>query len=93
MGDISGHSITKILLVDDHIIFRDGLKALINTMDHFQVVAEGDNGEVALALLEATEVDLLITDIHMPVMNGMSLISEVRLKYPELRIIVLTMDS
>lgn len=83
----------RILLVDDHIIFRDGLKALINEMKGFDVVAEADNGVEALKLLGQISIDLVISDIHMPEMNGMSLVKEVKMRFPEAKFIALTMDS
>src|SRR5690606_13752026 len=83
----------KILLVDDHTIFRDGLKALIDGMDGFEVTAQADNGIEALKILEKVSVDLVISDIHMPEMNGMSLIKEIKSKSPLIKCIALTMDS
>jgi len=83
----------RILLVDDHVIFREGMKALINELSDFRVVAEVNNGHEALKMLESIPVDLVLTDIHMSEMNGFELTKHLRKAYPELKVVVLTMDS
>lgn len=83
----------RILLVDDHIIFRDGLKALIHEMSGFDVVAEADNGMEALKLLNQISADIVISDLHMPEMNGMLLVKEIKSKFAHMKFIALTMDS
>ena len=83
----------KILLVDDHVIFRDGMKALINDVEGYTVTAEADNGVDALNLLKVLSIDLVITDLHMPELDGLKLTQMVKETYPEIKIIVLTMDS
>ncbi len=84
---------TRILLVDDHEIFRDGLKSLINDLADFEVVAEAGNGIDALRILRAISVDLIITDLHMPEMNGIQLVKQTREEFPKAKILLLTMDA
>lgn len=63
----------KIIIVDDHSLFREGLKLLIENEHLGEVIAEADNGQVFLELLEKFEPDLVIMDIEMPVMSGLKL--------------------
>ncbi|CAG5086087.1 response regulator transcription factor [Parvicella tangerina] len=83
----------RILLVDDHIIFRDGLKSLINNLDGYEVVAEAGDGQEALKILNALNIDLVITDLHMPVMNGIELTQRIKTDYPTIKVTLLTMDA
>src|SRR3989338_2660933 len=83
----------RILLVDDHVMFREGMKALINDLSDFRVVAEVSNGHEALKIVESIPVDLVLTDIHMSEMNGFEMTKQLRKAYPELKVVVLTMDS
>lgn len=69
------------------------MKALINDLSGFRVVAEVSNGHDALKILEAIPVDLVLTDIHMSEMGGFELTKRLRKAYPELKVVVLTMDS
>lgn len=71
----------KVLLVDDEVFARKGLKNLIDWEDlGYTVSGEAENGEEALAVMESSEPDLVITDIRMPVLNGLELIRAVREK-------------
>lgn len=81
------------MLVDDHVIFRDGLKILLNDLPNYEVIAEADNGKDALQILKVLEVDILISDISMPEMDGFQLTKAVVESYPKIKIVVLTMHS
>lgn len=84
----------RVLIVDDEKIVRQGLKSFM-PWDSFGmiVIGEANNGEKALQFLEANKVDLLLTDISMPVMSGMELMREVRKKYPAIQMVVLTLHQ
>jgi DNA-binding NarL/FixJ family response regulator len=82
---------TKIIIVDDHVIFREGLKLLIETEGLGQVIAEADNGKEFLDLLHRFTPDLVIMDIEMPVMNGLDATKKAISANPGLKIIGLTM--
>ena len=84
---------TKILIVDDHQMFIDGLSALLIGQENFQVVAEANSGKDALEILENTEIDLMITDLSMPEMPGLELIKIAKDKYPHVKILVLSMHN
>ena len=80
----------KIILVDDHSMIRQGLKAFLDK-DGFEVVAEAKNGIEALELLKSNEVDVLVTDIMMPEMDGIELCKAATDAYPEINVLALTM--
>jgi len=80
----------KIILVDDHSMIRQGLKAFLDNGD-FEVIAEANNGIEALELLKNNEVDVLVTDIMMPEMDGIELCKTATKVYPEINVLALTM--
>ena len=81
----------RIVLVDDHPVVRDGLHGLIATQDDLTLVAEAAGGEEALAAVRAHRPDLVITDLRMPGVDGVALITALREQDPHLPILVLTM--
>ncbi|MCK9448530.1 MAG: response regulator transcription factor [Bacteroidales bacterium] len=83
--------IIRIVIADDHEIFRSGLKMVIGRLGYARVVAEASNGMELLELLENEETDLVIMDIDMPVMNGIEATSRVLEKWPDIKVIALTM--
>lgn len=81
----------KVMIVDDEVLARVGIKSLIDWGQHgFEVVGEAENGEKALKLADQTLPDIMITDIKMPVMNGVELIREAVLREMGIRFIVLS---
>ena len=85
----------KILLaiVDDHQIVIDGLKSLLQGYDQFKVVLECTEPLQMPKLLEQTKVDILLTDVMMPGMNGAELSKLVHKKFPEIKILALSMSG
>lgn len=81
----------KIVIVDDHSLFREGIKLLIENESLGEVMAEAENGQAFLKLLESIKPDLVIMDIEMPVMGGLEATKKALKIYPDLRILVLTM--
>jgi DNA-binding NarL/FixJ family response regulator len=81
----------KIIIVDDHSLFREGIKLLIENEGLGKVIAEAENGQVLLKLLEQHSPDLVIMDIEMPVMNGLVATREALKMKPCLKVLVLTM--
>lgn len=84
---------TTILLVDDHPIFREGLRSLIERSELGSVVGEAGNGAEALDLAGQLNPDLVIMDLTMPVMNGIDATREITGRYPGTRVLVLSMES
>ena len=82
---------TRLLLADDHTILRDGIRALLSAEPDLDVVGEASNGAEVLALLETTPVDVVLMDVQMPVLDGFATMPELRLRFPEVRVLVLTM--
>lgn len=81
----------RLVLADDHLVVRAGIKALLAAMTRFEIVAEASNGRDLIELVEKTMPDLVITDLSMPEMNGMKAIAELRARHPALRILVMSM--
>jgi len=81
----------KIIIVDDHSLFREGIKLLIENEQLGCVVAEAENGIAFLDLLDQHQPDLVIMDIEMPVMNGLEAIKQGLQRQPKLKFLVLTM--
>lgn len=81
----------KIILVDDHEIFRKGLKVVLNKLKYVKVIAEASNGEDFLKLLKDNSPDIILMDIQMPKMNGIDATAEALKINPDLNIIALTM--
>ena len=81
----------KIIIVDDHQLFRNGLKFILNEMNDVQVIGEASNGKEFLEILEFGLPDLVLMDINMPVMNGVTATKLALEKFPELNILVLSM--
>ncbi|MEI6433260.1 MAG: response regulator transcription factor [Bacteroidota bacterium] len=84
---------TKIIIVDDHSLFREGMKLLIEKEEMGEVIAEAENGQAFLNLLETLNPDLVLMDIEMPVMNGVEATIRALAKKPNLKILALTMRS
>ena len=83
----------KIALVDDHQIIIDGLKSLLNQSSTIQLVATANSGKEILQKINETVIDILITDISMPEMNGLELAKKVKQLFPEIKIIALSMNA
>jgi DNA-binding NarL/FixJ family response regulator len=84
---------TRILLVDDHALMREGLKQLFALVDGIDVVAEAANGAQAIDALRRTEVDLILLDMSMPGISGPGLISQLRSKEKCPPVLVLSTHS
>lgn len=81
----------KVVIVDDHTLFRNGLRILLNNMENYHVVAEAANGKQFLDLLNTVIPDLVLMDINMPVMDGIEASEIAHEKFPEMKIITLSM--
>lgn len=81
----------SIVIVDDHQIFRDGLKLLFDNTTDMHVIAEAESGAEALEKLAGLEPDLILMDIHMPDKNGIDVTRELKQRNPAHKILILTM--
>lgn len=82
---------TRILIADDHVLFRDGLRSLIRSLSDVEVVGEASNGEQAIAQAAALQPDVILMDIQMPGMNGIEATRQILHTSPHIGIIVVTM--
>ena len=80
----------KILLCDDQAVIRDGLEMLLNLEKDFQVVGSAQDGSEAVELAAQKHPDLILMDLKMPIMNGIEATREIRAKFPDIKILVLT---
>lgn len=80
----------RILLVDDHAILRDGLRAILSTQPDMTVVGETESGIAAIALFREHKPDVTLMDLRLPGQSGLDAIVAIRAEFPSARIIVLT---
>ncbi len=81
----------KVIVVDDHALFRKGVIMVLNKMDNVEVVGEASNGKDFLTLLNSRHANIVFMDVKMPVMNGIDATEEAVRRYPELKVIALSM--
>lgn len=83
----------RILIADDHHLVADSLNLLLSTEASFEVVATVSNGQQALNFLIENEVDILLSDYHMPILNGVELVMKLKEHHIEVKTIMLTMNE
>jgi len=80
----------KIIIADDHPLFRRGLKHALEETDDIEVACEADNGDELLSLIKGDEFDMVLLDIAMPGKSGLDLLKQLKSEYPKLLILVLS---
>jgi len=80
----------RVLLVDDHPVVRQGLRALLSTQDGIEVVGEADDGEAAVAAAERLSPDVVLMDVVMPGMDGIEALRRIGERRPQTRVVMLT---
>lgn len=83
----------KVILVDDHEIIRDGIKALLKGAGEIEIAGEAENGQQAIEILKNREVDLILMDISMPVMDGIDATKYISRNFSDVKVIVLSMHD
>ena len=83
----------KILIADDHQMFREGMVSLVNNIDGFQIVGEASCGQEALDLVTKTEVDIILMDYNMPNLTGLEALMQLRKQDNPVKVIMLTMHN
>jgi DNA-binding NarL/FixJ family response regulator len=81
----------RLLLADDHRLFRQGLRQICEVVGEFEVVGEAENGQEAVDLARQLQPDLVLMDINMPVLDGVQATSAITERSPSVRVIILTM--
>lgn len=83
----------RVLLADDHSLFRAGVHALLSSVEGVEVVGEADSGRKALDMVRARTPDVVLMDIAMPEMNGLETTTRVTKEFPAVRVIMLSMHA
>ena len=83
----------NILLVDDHALVTDGIRALLQGENRFTIKGEANNGQMALEMLNILKIDLVLMDIDMPIMNGIDAMKQIKRDFPTVKVVVLTMHD
>jgi len=81
----------RIVLADDHDLVRTGIKALLTRIDGVDVVAEARDGQDLVSVVSSLQPDIVMTDISMPGMDGIAAITDIHARWPQLRLLVLSM--
>ena len=88
---MTGPAVVRVVVADDHPVFRDGLAGLIGAMPGREVVGTAGTGREALALVQELDPDLVVMDLHMPDLNGIEATRRVVAEHPRTAVLVLTM--
>ena len=80
----------QVLIVDDHPVFRDGLRNILATADDLVVVGEAEDGAEALNVAQTLQPDVIVMDINIPVLNGMQATRQIKSAHPDINVIMLT---
>lgn len=83
----------RILLIDDHTLFRNGVKALLQRQPDFEVVGEASDGLEGVKLVEQVEADVVLLDVDMPSMDGHEALAQIRETHPDLAVLMLTVSE
>lgn len=83
----------RIVLADDHVVMRNGLKLLLERQPNFEVAGEAANGREAVEICEELKPDVLVVDIAMPNLNGIEAARQIAAKLPQTAIVILSMHS
>ncbi len=90
---MSSNDTIRIALIDDHTLFRSGIKALLTRQDNYEVVGEAADGLSGVKLVEQTTPDVVLLDLDMPVMNGREALAQILSSRPEQVVVMLTVSE
>jgi DNA-binding NarL/FixJ family response regulator len=81
----------KVIIADDHVLYRAGVKTALSTKKDIKIIAEADNGMHLINMLKLIQPDVILLDIQMPVMDGIGALPEIKRNWPHIKVIMLTM--
>ena len=87
------NSVIKVAIADDHALFRTGVKTSLQLRKDIQMVAEAENGMQLMNLLRHIQPDVVLLDISMPIMDGLTALPEIKRLYPNIKVIMLSMHN
>src|SRR5947208_397421 len=87
---MNNKTIIKVLIADDHPVFREGLKLLLETSGEIKIVGEAENGRQAVQLAKTLRPDVAILDVAMPLLNGLEAARQIVRDLPETRVLILS---
>ena len=83
----------RLVVVDDHMVFREGLRALLGRVDDIEIVEEAATTQEAIEVTEAARPDVVLMDLHLPGDGGEAATTTILASHPEIAVLVLTMHS
>jgi len=93
MKNLDPNTVIKVAIADDHALFRTGVKTSLSARKDIQMVAEAENGMQLLNLLKHIQPDVVLLDIQMPIMDGLTTLPEIKRLYPGIKVIMLSMHN
>jgi DNA-binding NarL/FixJ family response regulator len=86
-------AVIKVAIADDHALFRTGVKTSLSSRKDIEMIAEAENGMQLLNLLKHIKPDVILLDIQMPIMDGLTTLPEIKKLYPDVKVIMLSMHN
>jgi DNA-binding NarL/FixJ family response regulator len=83
----------RLLMADDHPLIREGFRSLLVKNERFEIVGIAENGKELVELAETLKPDIILSDINMPVLNGMAAIEQINKMHPDIKCVILTMHE
>jgi len=84
---------TRVLIADDHALFRQGLRSLLETMEQVEIVGEAENGQEVIEMAGSLCPDIILMDIGMPSYDGLEATSRIKARYPRIKILIISMHA
>jgi DNA-binding NarL/FixJ family response regulator len=88
---IENDDVIQVIIADDHVLYRAGVKTALSSKKDIKIIAEADNGAHLLNMLKGLQPDVILLDIQMPIMGGIETLPEIKKLYPHIKVIMLTM--
>ncbi len=83
----------RLVLADDHPLIRAGFKSMLDKNERFEIVGEAENGKELMDLINNLVPDVILADINMPIINGLVALEKIKMQYPAIKFIILTMHE